>query len=179
MALVTRRRLVGAALLTGGTLGAAALGLQLLREKAPPVAGLRVLSAAQHRTMALVALTHIPPGGPFGWSAADVDVAGLFDQFLADQPASDQRDAGVALDLVDLGPLVFERRWTTFTALPPEQRLEHWLAWSVAPQTTRREIWQSLARFTGMAVYDQPGAWPHIGYRGPSLARRTGAEQRP
>ncbi|MBM4345373.1 MAG: hypothetical protein FJ100_18535 [Deltaproteobacteria bacterium] len=174
MALFTRRRLLGAGLVTGGAVGAAAVGLVAVREPAPAVAGLRVLTPAQHRTMQLVARTHVPPGGPLAWSAADVDVAGLFDGFLADQPDADQRDAALALDLVDLGPLLFERRWTTFAALDDEQRLDHWNAWAVAPQATRREIWWSLARFVGMAVYDQPGAWPGIGYLGPSLARRRG-----
>jgi hypothetical protein len=173
----TRRRVLGAGLLAGGGLtGAAFLGLSRLRGVAPAVPGLVVLSAAQHRTMTLVARTHVPPGGPFGWSAADVDVAGLFDRFLADQPEGEQREARIALDLVELGPLLFDRRWVTFAGLDDAGRLEHWRSWSVAPQASRRAIWWSLARFTGMSVYDQPGAWAHVGYGGPSFARVRRAE---
>lgn len=169
---LTRRRLLGAGLVAGGAIGVTALGLTSLRQAAPAVSGLLALTPAQHRTMRLAAQAHVPPGGPFAWSAADVDVAGLFDRFVADQPAAEAREARLALDLLDLGPLLFERRWTTFCALDDADRLAHWRAWSLAPQATRREVWRALASFVGMAVYDQPGAWAAVGYRGPSLARR-------
>lgn len=171
MALLTRRRLLFTGLGLAGAGAVGAMAVAGLRQKADSVAGLRVLTPEQHRTMRLVAAAHVPAGGAFAWSAADVDVAGLFDGFLGDQPPGDQSDAGLALDLIDFGPLLFERRWTTFADLSDAERQAHWLSWSVASQATRREIFWSFGRFIGMAVYDQAGAWPAVGYKGPSFGR--------
>ena len=168
---LSRRRFLvlssGAAALAVG----AVAGLAWMRGAAPDVAGLRVLSAQHYRTMAAVARTHIPQGGAFPQGAADFDLARMFDGYLADQPAADQRDAGVALDLLEFGPLLFDHHAATFSNLAPDQQLAHWSAWGTATAQTRREIFWSFSRFLGLTFYDQQAVWAHIGYAGPSFAR--------
>ena len=168
---VSRRRFLvlsaGAAALATG----AVAGLAFLRGTAPDVAGLHVLSAQQYRTMAAVANAHIPQGGAFAQGAADFDLARLFDGYLADQPDADQRDARLALDLLEFGPLLFDHQTVTFSHLAPDAQLTHWSAWGVAEQQTRREVFWSFSRFLGLTFYDHETVWPHVGYAGPSFAR--------
>lgn len=176
-ALGRRRFLVlgagGTALALGGV-----AGLGWLRGPAPAVSGLRVLSPHHYRTLQHVARAHIPRGGAFPQGADDFDLARLFDGYLADQPAADQRDAGLALHLVELGPLIFERRAATFANLPAAEQLAHWASWGVAAAAFRREVFWSFSRFLGLTFYDQAAVWPHIGYAGPSFAR-LGARAQP
>lgn len=168
---VTRRRF----LVLGGAAAALATGtvasLGWLRGSAPEVAGLKVLSAQQYRTLATVARTHIPRGGAFPLGADDFDLARLFDGYIADQSEADQRDAGLALHLLEFGPVLFEGRAATFSNLTPEEQLAHWSAWGTATQQTRREIFWSFSRFLGLTFYDHEAVWPHIDYAGPSFAR--------
>ena len=149
----------------------AVAGLAWMRGSAPEVAGLRVLSAQHYRTMAAVARTHLPRGGVIPQGADDFDLARMFDGYLADQPEADQRDAGMALDLLEFGPVLFEGRAVTFCNLTPDEQLAHWSAWGVATQQTRREIFWSFSRFLGLTFYDHEAVWPHIAYAGPSFAR--------
>ncbi len=168
---VSRRRF----LVLGGSAAALAAGaagsLAWLRGSAPDVAGLRVLSSQEYRTMAAIGRTHIPQGGAFGPGADDFDLARLFDGYLADQPEADQRDAALALNLVEFGPVLFEQHAVTFSHLPPDAQLAHWSAWGTAQQQTRREIFWSFSRFLGLTFYDHEAVWPHIAYAGPSFAR--------
>ena len=168
---VSRRRFLvlggAAAALATGTVA----GLGWLRGAAPEVAGLKVLSAQQYRTLAAIARTHIPRGGAFAQGAEDFDLARLFDGYLADQPAADQRDAGLALHLLEFGPVLFDGRAATFCNLTSDDQLAHWSGWGVATQQTRREIFWSFSRFLGLTFYDNPAVWPHIDYPGPSFAR--------
>lgn len=165
----SRRRFI-----VGGLAGATALGaggLGWLRGPAADVAGLKVLSHQAYRTLSVLAATHLPLGGAFAPGGADFDLARLFDSFLADQPEDEQREAVVALHLVEFGPLLFEGRWATFSQLSAPDRLAHWQNWAQSARPLRREIYSSLAKFLGMAFYDRAEIWPHVGYPGPSFAR--------
>lgn len=152
-------------------MGVAGGGMLALRGVAPEVVGLKVLSNQAYRTFSAVAAVHLPAGGAFAAGALDFDLARLFDGFLADQPAEEQREALVALHLVEFGPLLFERRWATFSQLSPDEQLNHWQEWARASAQIRREIYSGFAKFLGMAFYDRADIWPHIGYPGPSFAR--------
>ncbi len=168
---VTRRRFLvlsgGAAALSLGAVG----GVGWLRGTAPEVVGLKVLSAQQYRTMAAIARTHIPRGGAFPPGAEDFDLARMFDGYLADQPTADQREAGLAINLVEFGPVLFDHRAVTFSNLSADEQLTHWSAWGTAQMQTRREIFWSFSRFLGLTFYDQEAVWPHLAYAGPSFAR--------
>jgi hypothetical protein len=166
---LSRRRFLKLGLAGGGLALAGGGGLAALRGCAPPVEGLRLLSAHQYRTLSALARAHIPRGGPFELGAEDFDVARMFDDFLADEPEENIRDLGLALNLVELGPLVFERRLTTFSRLSREEQTDHWTSWMVSDRLLQRRAALAFRKFISLVFYDQPAVWPHIGYGGPDL----------
>jgi hypothetical protein len=100
-----------------------------------------------------------------------VELARAFDEFLAGEPAANVRDLERALTLIELGPLIFDRRLTTFSNLAPDEQLEHWQAWITSDTLLRRQAALAFRKFFNLVFFDQPGVWPHIGYGGPSYAR--------
>lgn len=167
---LTRRRVlalgvVGASLLVvGGGVGSLLAG-------APDVAGLKVLNAREYRTLDALAKTLLPSGGAFEIGAERFDLPRAFDGFLAGEPAANVVKLRRALLLFELGPLLFERRWTTFSRLSAEERLRHYEAWSTSETLVRRQVAIAFRKFMALVFYDSPEVWPSIGYPGPSLAR--------
>lgn len=168
---LTRRRVLAL-----GAVGVPALafggGVASLLAGAPPVAGLSVLGGREYRTLAALATTLLPSGGPFEFGAEDLDLARAFDGFLAGEPPANVGNLRRALLLFELGPLLFDRRWTTFSRLSDRERLRHYEAWSSSETLLRRQVAIAFRKFMALVFYDSPEVWPHIGYPGPSLARR-------
>ncbi|MDH5493429.1 MAG: hypothetical protein OEY14_15860, partial [Myxococcales bacterium] len=130
---LSRRRLLRLGLIGGGALlGALGGGLAWLRGCPTSIAGLRVLSDAEYRTLSQLADASFPPGGAFPPGAQGMDLARSFDGFLADEPAPVVSDLKMALTLIELGPLAYEGRATTFSRLSREARERHWRTWAVA-----------------------------------------------
>lgn len=170
--LVSRRRLLKLGLAGGGVLLAGGSGLLAVRGAAPEATGLKVLSDHQYLTLAALARTHLPQGGPFPEGADDFDLARAFDAFLADEPERNVRDLGLALTLVELGPVLFDRRLTTFPRLSPEAQLVHWERhWTTSRSLLRRKAATAFRKFLALVFYDQPEVWPRIGYPGPGVGR--------
>jgi len=167
---LTRRRLLAL-----GVVGASVLvvggGVGSLLSGAPPVAGLKVLSAREYRTLDALAKTLLPSGGPFEIGAEAFDLARAFDGYLAGEPAANVEKLQRALLLFELGPLVFEHRFTSFSRLSPAEQLRHYEAWATSERLLRRQVATAFRKFMALVFYDSPEVWPHIGYPGPSLAR--------
>lgn len=164
---MSRRRLLKLGLGAGGALLMGGGGLLALRGSAPFVDGLRILTAHEYRTMARLAEVVVPGGG-------GLDFARTFDGFLADEPPWNIDDLKRALFLLEFGPVVFDRRLTTFSNLAPAERLAHFRAWAVAPTELRRVVANAFRRFLLLVFYDQPAQWAQIGYEGP-LIKPAGA----
>ncbi len=171
LAFVTRRRVLQLGLGAGALALLGGGGLLWLRGAAPAIHDLKCLSPQQFRTLAAMARTHIPAGGPFAIGADEAELARAFDRYLADEPPGHVRDVKRALHLVEFGPILFDRRLTTFSHLPPADQRQHWLAWGQSDLLLRRQVWWGFAKFFGLVFYDRPEVWPHIGYPGPSLER--------
>ena len=151
--------------LLGGT-----SGLLLLRGKAPHVDGLHVLDDHEYRTLCSLAEVLLPQGPVFPQGALELELPRAFDRFLAEEPDYLRQDLRQALVLVELGPVLFDRRAVTFSRLPPDQRLAHFQAWGESETLLRRQVALAFRKFMCLVFYDQPPVWPHIGYPGPSLA---------
>lgn len=149
---------VGVILVGGG------VGVWRLRGSAPRVAGLRCLSDHEYRTMKALAATIIPAGGPFPPGADDFDVARRFDEFLADESPENVSDVKGALLLVEYGPVIFDRRWRTFSNLDAAAQRRHWDDWELSPSLTRRKAALAFRKFVNLVFYDQMAVWPFIGY---------------
>ena len=98
-----------------------------------------------------------------------LDLARTFDAYLADEPPWNIEDLKRALFLLELGPILFDRRLTTFSNLEPAERLAHFSSWSVSPTELRRVVANAFRRFLLLVFYDQPSSWAQIGYDGPLI----------
>ncbi len=168
----SRRRFLRVSVVAGGAVVLGAAGLLALRGRAPRVEGLRCLSPRQYRTLSLLALAAFPEGEGFPGGARDADLARRFDGFLADEPAWNQDDLRTGLTLLEMGPLVFERRLTTFSRLGPGERLAHFERWGQG-RLVQRQVALALRKFLSLAFYDRPEAWSAIGYEGPLVPAVT------
>lgn len=142
-------------------------GLAVLRGGAPDVPALAALDDHTFRTLLNLARTHLPPGAGFASGKDPAQLAMAFDRYLADEPAGRVSDLRTALRLLEFGPLLFDRRLTTFSNLPATDQLVHWQAWMQSDLLLRRQIALAFRKFMGLVFFDDPAVWPHLGYPGP------------
>jgi hypothetical protein len=160
---ISRRGLLKLALGAGGVIAGGVGGLFALRGSAPEVSGLKALSAHEYRTMAALA------EAMFGADAVKADLARAFDGYLADEPEWARAEAKQALLLLELGPVLFERRLTTFSNLELGARIAHFESWGTSSNGLRRQVAAGFRKFLCLVFYDQPSQWAAIGYDGPML----------
>lgn len=166
---ISRRGVLKLALGAGGVVAGGVGGVFALRGSAPTVEGLAVLSAHEYRTMAALASAAFPDGTlPAG--SPSLDLARAFDTYLADEPRWAQDEAKQALFLLELGPLVFERRLATFSHLSPAERVAHFEGWARSSSELRRQVATGFRKFLCLLFYDQPAAWTLFGYPGPMIS---------
>lgn len=168
---LSRRRFLRVTFAVAGALvagvGGGALGL---RGCAPAVEGLRCLSAHEYRTLAALAVALFPEGGAIPPGAAPMDLARLFDGFLADEPEYNKSDLKNALLWLEYGPVLYERSLRTFSHLTEAERLAHFEGWATSDDLLRRQVSLAFRKFLSLVFYDRPEIWPHIHYEGPLTA---------
>jgi hypothetical protein len=169
---LSRRRFLKVSLVAGGAvLGLGGGGLLALRGRAPKVAGLRVLDAHEYRTLQSLVEVMLPRTDAIPVDAASMDLPRAFDAFLADEPEHNVEDLQKALVLIEFGPLVFDKKLTTFSRLDLEERSGHWKGWALSDNLLRRQVSIAMRKFFNLVYFDHERVWPHIGYPGPSLKR--------
>lgn len=168
---LSRRRWLKATLWTGGAVlgGLGAAGLWL-RGCAPAVIGLEHLDDQEYRTLAKLVTVLFPPGGLIDVDASDMDLPRAFDEFLDGEPDENVSNLRTALTLLEYGPVVYDKRFTTFSELPRDEAQAHWDRWAVSDDLLRRQVSVAFRKVLTMFFYDREEVWPHIGYPGPSLA---------
>lgn len=169
---LSRRRFLKVSLVAGGAiLGAGGGGLLALRGRAPGVEGLRVLDAHEYRTLRSLVEVMLPKTNAIPVDTELMDLPRAFDTFLADEPKQNVRDLQKALVLLEFGPLVFDKKLTTFSRLDAAERSEHWNEWAVSDNLLRRQVSIAMRKFFNLVYFDREEVWPHIGYPGPSMQR--------
>jgi len=172
---LSRRRFLKLSLVAGGTiLGVGGAGVLALRGRAPKVEGLQVLDAHEYQTLQRLVVVMLPQTAAIPVDAAAMDLPRAFDDFLANEPEHNVEDLKKALVLIELGPLVFEKKLTTFSRLSAADRAEHWNAWAVSDNLLRRQVSIAMRKFFNLVYFDHEQVWPHIGYPGPSMKRTKG-----
>jgi hypothetical protein len=169
---LSRRRFLKVSLVAGGTvLGVGGGGLLALRGRAPKIEGLRVLDAHEYRTLQNLVEVMLPKTDAIPIDSAGMDLPRAFDDFLADEPEDNVKDLQKALVLIEFGPLVFDKKLTTFSRLDAAERTEHWNEWGVSANLLRRQVSIAMRKFFNLVYFDHEDVWPYIGYPGPSLER--------
>jgi hypothetical protein len=173
---LSRRRFLKVSLVAGGAvLGVGGGGLLALRGSAPKVEGLRVLDAHEYRTLESLVEVMLPKTDAIPVDASSMDLPRAFDEFLANEPKHNVEDLQKALVLIEFGPLVFDRKLSTFSRLDATERTEHWDGWGTSDNLLRRQVSVAMRKFFNLVYFDHEEVWPHIGYPGPSLERVRGA----
>ena len=169
---LSRRRFLKLSLVAGGTiLGVGGAGVLALRGRAPKVEGLQVLDAHEYQTLQSLVAIMLPETAAIPVDAAAMDLPRAFDGFLADEPEHNVKDLQKALVLIELGPLVFDKKLNTFSRLSAADRAQHWNAWAVSDNLLRRQVSIAMRKFFNLVYFDHEQVWPHIGYPGPSMKR--------
>jgi hypothetical protein len=108
---------------------------------------------------------------PRGPSAAEVDVAGKADAFLAPLDAASAKELKQLLALFDNGlfSLFTLGPPTPFTRQTPAQQDAHLAAWASSRLAVRRTGYQALKRLACAMYYASPEVYPSVGYPGPPL----------
>ncbi len=172
---LSRRRFLKASLVAGGAiLGVGGGGLLALRGRAPSVDGLRVLDDHEYQTLESLVQVMLPATDEIPIDAASMDLPRAFDAFLTGEPEHNVRDLRKALVLVEFGPLVFDKKITTFSRLPVDERTEHWNSWGTSDRLLQRQVSIAMRKFFNLVYFDHERVWPYIGYPGPSLKRQRG-----
>ncbi len=168
-AVIRRRRFLkwglgaGAAIAGGGALSYASLfGI------APNAGPLRVLSDREHRTLRNLVTTI---AGPLA-QRERADIADAFDAFLADEPPNIVEDLKGALVWIELGPVLYDRRWASFSQLRQGARERHFRGWMESDDLVRRQVATAFRKFVNIVCYDTPASWPRIRYPGPATGLR-------
>jgi hypothetical protein len=169
---LSRRRFLKASLVAGGALlGVGGGGLLILRGRAPDVSALGVLDAHEYRTLRSLVEVMLPNTSAIPIDPTSMDLPRAFDAFLADEPEHNVKDLQKALVLIEFGPLLFDRKLTTFSRLAPTARSKHWEGWAVSDNLLRRKVSIAMRKFFNLVYFDREEVWPHIGYPGPSMNR--------
>jgi hypothetical protein len=173
---LSRRRFLKVSLVAGGAiLGVGGGGLLALRGRAPKVEGLRVLDPHEYRTLQSLVEVMLPKTEVIPIEAAPMDLPRAFDAFLADEPEQNVKDLQKALVLIEFGPLVFDKKLTTFSRLDVGDRTTHWNEWPLSDNLLRRQVSIAMRKFFNLVYFDHEEVWPYIGYPGPSLKRARSA----
>jgi hypothetical protein len=164
-----KKTLGGAALLAAAGAVPVALRGTKLREL-PPGTPLQFFTPAEYSIWAAVAdrvLAEEKPSGAPG--AAQVDVAGRADAFLAPLPETDRKDLKRLLALFDnaLFSAVQGGPARTFTAMSPQEQDAHLRRWQTSRFALQRTGYQAMKRLCCALYFSDPQTYASVGYPGP------------
>jgi len=187
-----KKTLGGAALLAAAGAVPLALRKTQLREARSPlrfftVEEYSIFAAVAERVLARGPLD-LPPDlaataqrRPLPPSAAELDVAGRADAFLAPLDAASAKELKQLLVLFDnaLFSFVTGGPPRPFTRMTPDEQDAHLVRWATSRMAVRRTGFQALKRLTAAVYYSSPLTYAAVGYPGPpyELVRTVNASR--
>jgi hypothetical protein len=133
-----------------------------------PARPLRALDPEAFAVLAAVA-DRLCPGGEGLPKARELEVAEKVDALLAAMDPAMVADVQVVLSLIEnaLAGLLFEGRWTTFTAALPEAQDRILEAWRSSRVYARRSAFKAVHGLVTAAYWGSPEVHARVGYPGP------------
>jgi len=180
--LLTRRGLLRAGLLgsaavwAGGQLGCAARRVAPVASAAPRLALSPTGETVMRAVMPAVLGPLLPADGTARAQALDSGIANL-DEYLAALSPPLQAQASDVFDTLDLLPVrvLVVGTWSTWSEIAPADVESFLRAARQSRFDLLRRMYAFLQSMAVLAWFDQPAAWPAIGYPGPPLVRGEGA----
>lgn len=165
-----RRRFLKLGLIGGGLLFLAGFWRYLIQREKVAVSGFRFLTAEDERILTTLTPTLLGKALPSeGRPAAIAEILGEIDRLIAAMPPLLQADLRQLFDLLDFPPTRIALTgiwsgWETASGKEVEGFLDRW---STSPLTLLQLGYAALHDLVVAAWYDNPRAWPWIGYDGP------------
>lgn len=164
---LSRRSLLGLGIAGSILLACGGLALRGTRLRKPEEP-LRFLGETEFSVLAALA-DRVNPGGDGFPAAHELRVAEKIDAVLADAHPGIGMEIQQALLLLEnaLAALVFDGRYDTFTASPPELQDQIWADWAASSIETRRTVYKALNALCTATYWSDPVLWEGVGYPGP------------
>jgi len=139
---------------------------------------LHVLTPRDAVIFSAVAARMTDTGDPAMPAFADTDAIFTVDRSLLYLDEGTRSQVGMALKLFEYGPILFDWRFSRFTALAPAEQDESIASWRDSRFETRRLAYRAMKNLSLLGYYTQDGTWKGIHYLGPVLPRpRRGLPQ--
>jgi len=162
--------------LKGSASGIALLSLGSLlpagcRSYPKPGVPLRFFNAREYATMNAAAERLLGVPGKIGAGGDRVDVAAHVDALVALWDAEAQGQLRSMLRVFEHGTYLFELQRKRFTRLSAGQQDQYLSGWMNSTLGARRVVFRAVKALAAAGFYQDPRAWPSIGYDGPWLGR--------
>lgn len=151
---LTRRRLLKLGLALGGVALVTASGAAYVVWPRAAAPGRRVLAPAEVEILRALADAYLPPENPFGVAAADADIVGGVDEYLAALPLSQGRLMRALLVAVDQWPRLSLHSGARFSDLAREDRVAVLAAFETSGVKERRQLASVLRLLVAIPYFD-------------------------
>ena len=178
---LSRRTMLGLGLGGAAMLACGGLALRGSRLRKPGRT-LQTLDETEFSVLAAIA-DRVNPGGDGFPAASELGVAEAIDAVLATAHPGIAMEIKQALLLVEnaLAAFLFDGRYDTFTASPPELQDQIWADWAASGLETRRAVYKALTALCTATYWANEGLWEAVGYPGPpdvsAITTAIGAER--
>ncbi len=124
-----------------------------------------VLSEQEERVVVAIADAYFPRGNPFGVAAADVDVAGVVDGYVAGLLPRERRGIVALLRGLDAWPVLSASATSRFADLDRDGRVQVLRAFDSSSVLERRLVGTLLRQLVGMALLEDERLLAAVGHR--------------
>jgi hypothetical protein len=135
----------------------------------PPASDDAFFDAREREILTLVIERMVAAGPRDTPDVAGSEAVAAIDRICGALDPEITRPLPLLLRLVEWGPLVFDLRLSSFSAMTPAERDSSLRGWMTSRLSVRRLGFSALKNLAMLGWYSQPGSWKAIGYAGPLL----------